>query len=72
MLNLEKLDQQAMSTAQEHIELATKEIVDKWKVLPKYKCNAHMSLLQATQLVGLNVYFIIHIIIILHLLYYFI
>jgi len=52
MLNLQKLDGQNISTVQEHIELATKEIVANWKILPKYKCNAHVSLLQATQLVS--------------------
>lgn len=51
MLNLKKIDQQAISTVQQHVELATKDIITKWKLLPKYKCNAHIPLLQATQLV---------------------
>lgn len=71
MLNLKELDQQAIYIAQEHIELATKEIVNKWKVLPKYKCYANFSLLQATQLVSLNLFLLIHMFA-LHLLYYFI
>ncbi|VVC36854.1 Hypothetical protein CINCED_3A003660 [Cinara cedri] len=51
MLGLNELDQQGMSIVQEHIVLAIKEIVDKWKALPKYLCNAHIPLLQATQLI---------------------
>ncbi|XP_025202207.1 transcription-associated protein 1-like [Melanaphis sacchari] len=51
MLGLKELDQQVMFTVQEHIELASTEIIDKWKVLPKYLCNAHIPLLQATQLI---------------------
>lgn len=53
MLGLNELDYQVMSIVQEHIVLATKDIVDKWKELPKYLCNAHTPLLQATQLVRL-------------------
>lgn len=41
-----------MFNIQEHIKHATKEIIAKWKELPKYKCNAHLPLLEATQLVG--------------------
>jgi len=52
MLGLKELDQQVMFTVQEHIELATTEIIDQWKILPKYLCNAHIPLLQATQLVS--------------------
>lgn len=52
MLNLKKLDEEAMFNVQEHIKLATREITAKWKELPKYNCNAHLALLQATQLVG--------------------
>lgn len=52
MLGLSELDQQVTSNIQEHIELATKEIVNKWKVLPKHLCEAHIPLLQATQLVS--------------------
>jgi len=51
MLGLKELDQQVIFTVQEHIDLATTEIIDKWKILPKYLCNAHIPLLQATQLV---------------------
>ncbi|XP_029341770.1 transformation/transcription domain-associated protein isoform X2 [Acyrthosiphon pisum] len=51
MLRLKELDQQVMFTVQEHIDLASTEIIDEWKILPKYLCNAHIPLLQATQLI---------------------
>lgn len=51
MLGLNQFNHQVMSIVQEHIILATNAIVDKWKNLPKYLCNAHTNLLQATQLV---------------------
>jgi len=52
MLRLKELDQQVMFTVQEHIDLASTEIIEEWKILPKYLCNAHIPLLQATQLVS--------------------
>lgn len=52
MLNLNELHHQSMSTVQEHIELAIDEIIDSWKILPKYVCGAHIPLLEATQLVS--------------------
>lgn len=52
MLGLNELDHQVMSTVQEHVEFAFKDIVNKWKVLPKHLCKAHIPLLQATQLVS--------------------
>lgn len=51
MLGLNEFDQQVMFTVQEHIDLASTEIIDEWKKLPKYLCNAHIPLLQATQLI---------------------
>jgi len=52
MLRLKELDQEVMLTVQEHIDLASTAIIDEWKILPKYFCNAHIPLLQATQLVS--------------------
>jgi len=52
MLNLKKIDEEAMFNVQEHIKLATIEIIAKWQELPNYNCNAHLQLLQAAQLVG--------------------
>jgi len=52
MLGLKELDQQVMFTVQEHIDLASTKMIDEWKILPKYLCNAHIPLLQANQLVS--------------------
>jgi hypothetical protein len=52
MFGLNELDQQVTSTVQEHVEIAIEDIVNKWKVLPKHLCKAHIPLLQATQLVS--------------------
>ncbi|XP_050530942.1 transcription-associated protein 1-like isoform X2 [Daktulosphaira vitifoliae] len=51
MIALNQLTQKCISTAHEHINLATKEIIDNWKSLPYHVCNVHIPLLQATQLV---------------------
>lgn len=52
MLGLKNSDQQDMSAVQGHIERAIKEIINEWRILPKYICEAHLPLLQATQLVS--------------------
>lgn len=52
MLGLNTLDEHNMSTVQEHIESAVKDILNKWNVLPKNPCFAHIPLLQAIQLVS--------------------
>lgn len=70
MFNLNKLDQKMMSSVQEHIQLGTKEILNNWKILPKYTCNAHIPLLQASQLVSFLVCKIAFIIIMFQLFYY--
>lgn len=36
----------------DNLNLAISEIIDEWKILPKYLCNGHIPLLQATQLVN--------------------
>lgn len=52
MLGLNELDRKVISNVQEHIDLGVKEIINKWKVLPEHLCEAHIPLLQATQLVS--------------------
>lgn len=54
MLSLNKLDEQVNSTVKKHVELSFGEIAKRWKSLPKYICNAHSPLLQATQLVSFS------------------
>ncbi|XP_050420275.1 transformation/transcription domain-associated protein-like [Adelges cooleyi] len=51
MIALNQLNQKCTTTAIEHINLATKAIVSRWKSLPKYICDVHIPLLQAAQLV---------------------
>lgn len=52
MLGLNELNEHDLSTVQMNIEFSVKDIINKWKVLPKYLCDAHIPLLQATQLVS--------------------
>lgn len=52
MLGLNKLNEHSLSNVQMHVECSVKDIINKWKVLPKYLCDAHIPLLQATQLVS--------------------
>lgn len=52
MFNLKQLDNQINSTVEKHVEYSINEIINNWNALPKYVCNAHIPLLQATQLVS--------------------
>lgn len=54
MLNLNILDEQVISSVKKHVELSFEEIAKNWKSLPKFVCNAHTPLLQATQLVSFS------------------
>lgn len=52
MLYLNKIDENIISIVQKHVERSFDDITNKWKSLPRYICNAHIPLLQATQLVS--------------------
>lgn len=52
MWSLNEMDHQLLHSVKGHMNLAIKDIITQWKTLPKYICNAHIPLLQATQLVS--------------------
>lgn len=52
MFNFKESNSRLMSIIQDHIKFAINEIINQWKILPKYICDGHLPFIQASQLVS--------------------